>query len=99
MMTDFTNLPSDKIHHFVKNIKNINDGHCAQIIQIKCAHTWYIPIDLHSYSGTGTGTSMHKHTPNNETFGLGTRKTIDTIMKMDTAHAYPAIPNAWRNVA
>jgi hypothetical protein len=30
---------------------------------------------------------------------LAMRKTIDTVMVIDTAHAYPAIPNARRNVA
>jgi hypothetical protein len=69
MMIDFTYLPFDQIHHFAKNIQNINDGHLPQIIQLKCAHTWYILIDLHSYSGTST--AAHKHTPNNETFRLG----------------------------
>jgi hypothetical protein len=39
MMTSFANLLFDQIHHFAKNIHNINDGHLAQIIQLKCAHT------------------------------------------------------------
>jgi hypothetical protein len=29
----------DQIHHFTKNIHNVNDGHLAKIIQLKCAHT------------------------------------------------------------
>jgi hypothetical protein len=70
MVTDFTNLLFEQIHRFAKNIKNVNDGHLTQINQHKYAHTWYIPIDLHSHSGTGIG--AHKHTPNNEKpFGLG----------------------------
>jgi hypothetical protein len=34
MMTGFTNLPLDQIHHFAKNIQNVNDGHLAQIINL-----------------------------------------------------------------
>jgi hypothetical protein len=89
-MTDFTNFPFDQIHRFAKNIKNVNDGHLAQIIQLKYAHTWYIPIDLHSYNGISIGARAHKYTPNNEISVLGNRKTTNVVMEMDMAHAYSA---------
>jgi hypothetical protein len=100
-MTSFANLLFDQIHHFAKNIHNINDGHLAQIIQLKCAHTWYIPIDPHLYSGTSTDARVHTHThtPNNETFGLGNEETTDTVKEMDMAHTYFVVTNARRNVA
>jgi hypothetical protein len=37
--------------------------------------------------------------PATKSLDLATRKTTDTVMEMDTAHVYPTIPNARRNVA
>jgi CxxC motif-containing protein (DUF1111 family) len=58
-----------------------------------------VNVHINDTSHTCTVAQACMRAPSNETFGLGSEETMDTVMEIDMAYAYSAVPNARRNAA